>query len=122
MSGVKVKLDKVAFKEALRGKLVANMEIACKFVETEARTNLLAIEEPEWGAGYREKIVGRMLTYQVNASDKLIEGVVGVRRGSKGEDHGYWIETGSKTAPPHPWLRPAVFHNAKTIVALLEGK
>ena len=122
MSGVKVKLNSEEFKTALRAKLVSNMEIACKFVETEARTNLVAIEEPDWGAAYRREIVARRLTYVVTEDDKAIVGVVGVERGQSGEDHGYWIETGSKTAPPQPWLRPAVFHNAKTIVKLLTGE
>jgi hypothetical protein len=35
---------------------------------------------------------------------------------------GFYIETGSTTAPAHPWLRPALLTNLRNIVALLGGR
>lgn len=104
--------------------VAANLELACKFVEEEARGNLEAISEPEWGRPYRTEIVSRLLTSGVSAEGKGYAGVVGVAKsGGKGGDyHGFFIEVGSSTAPAHPWLRPALFNNLAAIKQLLEGK
>jgi hypothetical protein len=44
------------------------------------------------------------------------------KSGTGGRHHGFFIEFGSSTAAAHPWLRPAVFENAKKIVSLLSGR
>jgi hypothetical protein len=105
-------------------KVAANLELAGKFVEEEARGNLAAISEPEWGRGYRNEIVGRLLTAGVIPEGKGYAAVVGVAKaGGKGGDyHGFFIEVGSATAPAHPWLRPALFNNLAAVKQLLEGK
>ena len=107
--------------------LVANGEIAGKFAETDARKRLLAIREPQWGAGYREKVVARLLTNQVERGKNEVVIRIGVaesksRKGEARRKHGLYIELGSKTAPAQPFLRPAVFENGAKIVALLSGK
>lgn len=107
--------------------LMANGEIAGEFIESEARRRLLAIREPEWGAGYREKLVARLLTNQIERGNNEVVITVGVtesksRRGEASRKHGLYIELGSKTAPAQPFLRPAVFENGAKIVALLEGR
>lgn len=112
--------------------LVENGEIVGKFVEDDARRRLVAIRDPDWGEAYRRQVVGRLLT---NVVEKTRTGVViwvGVRQGAKGRDHGLWIELGTRSTvvngkrrpghPAHPYLRPAVFENARKILALLEGK
>lgn len=109
-------------KQAALAELTANAEIVGKFVETDARRRLLAITEPEWGAGYRQEIVARLLRYEVETSRREVIIRVGVAPGSSGRHHGFYIEMGSSTAPAHPFLRPAVFENAARIVALLAGK
>jgi hypothetical protein len=114
-------------KAAIMDELVANGEIAGKFGETEARTRLLAIKEPEWGAGYREKVVARLLTNLVERGRNEVVIRIGVaesksRKGVASRKHGFYIELGSKTAAAQPFLRPAVFENAGKIVALLSGK
>lgn len=106
------------------GKILAErIETACKFVEVEARNNLNAITEPEWGRAYRTQIVGRLLTSGVIIRGKTIDGYVGVRtRSGKGGDrHGYYIELGSRTAPAHPWLRPALFNNLPHVRQMILG-
>lgn len=107
--------------------LEANGEIAGKFVETEARKRLLAITDPEWGKGYREKVVARLLTHRVTRHSDRVVIAIGVRqsqsrRGVARKKHGLYIELGSKTAPAHPFLRPAVHENKDKIVALLNGE
>lgn len=102
--------------------LAENGEIVGKFVETDARRRLLAITEPEWGAKYRSQLVARLLTYEVEKLPKEVVIRIGVRATSKESHHGFYIELGSKTAPAHPFLRPAVYMNARQIVALLGGK
>ena len=109
-------------KKQLIADLVENGEIVGKFVETEARRRLLAISDPKWGEAYRSKLVARLLTYEVETSPKAVTINVGVRTSSSGSHHGFYIEMGSRTAPAHPFLRPAVFQNAAKIVALLSGK
>lgn len=105
-------------KDKIKADLAENMEIACKFVETMARTRLLAIREPEWGASYRRNIVARRLTYVVKIEGNEVVGTVGVR----GKHEGFWIEVGSKTSPAQPYLRPAVFNHGAEIVKLLGGQ
>lgn len=110
-----------AFKAQLKADLIANGEIAGKFVEEEARKNLLAITNPEWGAGYRRQIVARLLSNEVEDKGNMVEIRVGVKVSKDGRHHGFYIETGSSTAPAHPFLRPAVFGNGARIVAILAG-
>jgi hypothetical protein len=110
-----------AVKDAAIAELMANGEIVGKFVESDARRRLYAIEEPEWGENYRRLIVGRRLTFVVKREPKAIVITVGVRAGEKGQYYGFYIEVGSKTSPAHPYLRPAVFNNAREILALLGG-
>ena len=110
------------FKKKLSGDLAANAEIVGKFVETDARRRLLAINDPKWGAKYRSQVVARLLTYEVETKPKEVIIKVGVRASGSGRHHGFFIEFGSRTAPAHPFLRPAVFENAAKIVALLSGK
>ena len=110
------------FKKKLSGDLAANAEIVGKFCEEDARRRLLAINDPKWGAKYRSQIVARLLTYEVETKSKEVIIRVGVRATSSGRFHGFFIEFGSRTAPAHPFLRPAVFQNAARIVALLSGK
>lgn len=109
-------------RQAALAELESNGEIVGKFVETEARRRLYGIAEPAWGEKYRRQIVGRRLTYVVQREAKAVIITVGVRAGEKGRYYGFWIELGSKTSPAHPYLRPAVFDNARQIVALLAGR
>ena len=121
-SKVVLNLDIRAFKQALLNELAANGEIVGEFVEAEARRRLLDIKDPAWGQGYREQIVSRLLTNQVETKSNEVVITVGVAKGKGGSHHGYYIELGSKTAAAHPFLRPAVFDNGKKIVQLLSGR
>ena len=111
-----------AVKQAAVAELESNGAIVGKFVETEARRRLYAISVPEWGEKYRRLIVGRLLTFVVTREPKAVVITVGVAGGPKGRHHGFWIEIGTRKQPAHPYLRPAVFDNAREIVALLAGR
>ena len=122
-----------AVKKAVVEELVANGEIAGKFLEGEARRRLLAVSEPAWGAGYRRMLATYMLASLVEREKNAVVIWIGVKKGPKGEQHGLWIELGTATIPPHgdkpgrpgypahPYLRPAVLDNARQIVLLLAG-
>jgi hypothetical protein len=109
-------------KKAVMAELMENAEIVGKFVEEEARRRLYAIQDPEWGERYRRLIVGQRLTFVVERERNAVVITVGVKGGEKGRYYGFYIEMGSKTSPAHPYLRPAVFDNAREIVALLGGQ
>lgn len=109
-------------RAAVLAELTENAEIVGKFVETEARRRLHGIDEPAWGEKYRRLIVGRRLTYVVEREARAVVVTVGVRPGEKGHYYGFWIEMGTRRAPPHPYLRPAVYDNARAITKLLAGR
>jgi len=106
--------------EAVRSEVAANMELACKVVEVDARRRLLAIQDPEFGRGYRRILaMFRLISFVETEKKNVIAGHVGIPKGEKGGDYGFWIEIGSKTAPAQPWLRPALLTNLDNIMALL---
>lgn len=108
--------------EAVATQVTADMETAAKVVEVDARQRLLRIREPAFGQAYRRVLALFRLTSVVQRAGDVIEARIGIPRGEKGGDYGYWIEVGSATAPAHPWLRPALLHNLKRILALIGGR
>jgi hypothetical protein len=108
--------------EAVATEVKSNMEIATKVVEVDARRRLLAIREPEFGQGYRRVLALYRLTSVVRQTGNEVLGAVGIPPGEKGGDYGFWIETGSRTAPAHPWLRPALLTNLRSILQILSGQ
>jgi hypothetical protein len=111
--------DTDKLKAALKAKLLTNGEAVGAYVERDARRRLFAITEPEWGQGYRRHVVGRLLTHSVEEEPNGVVIKVGVEASPDSRHHGYYIETGSREAPAHPFLRPAVFENRRVIVGLL---
>lgn len=136
-----LKWDPGKFKDALKADLLANADIVGKFVQTDAQRRLreypditknFAPGDPRLegssfvsryvgGASYR-KYVANLMTFTVESDSQGVLIKVGVGVGRGGSHHGLYIELGSKTAPPRPFLRPAVFENAARIVTLLAGK
>jgi len=121
-----IKWDPGAVREAALADLQTNAEIAGKFVETEARRRFDAITTPDnWKAvNYRRFLSKWLLTHTVETTAKEVVIRVGMRRRPEkgGDHHGFYIEIGSRKAPAHPYLRPAVFDNGDLIVALLSGE
>lgn len=114
-----------AVKKMARGIVAGNAELTGKFLEAEAARHLDAIREPsdKRFLGYRWFLKRYLLTSTVEVGDDAVTVRVGMRRRAEkgGDYHGFYIETGSAVAPANPFLRPAVFGNARDIVDLLTG-
>lgn len=114
-----------AVKKMARDIVADNAELTGKFLETEAARHLDAIREPsdKRFLGYRWFLKRYLLTSTVEVREDAVTVRVGMRlRSEKGGDHhGFYIETGSAVAPANPFLRPAVFGNARDILDLLTG-
>ena len=95
---------------AISGRVVQNMDRACQF----------AAEQAEAMAPVRTGRLKRAIGYTVRAHRNVVEGRVGVRRGFRAF-YGYFHEMGTSKMPARPWLRPAVFGNAKRIVRIIQG-
>ena len=108
--------------EQIAAATVDNMEDAAKVVEIDARHRMLSISDPAFGTGYRRVLALYRLKSIVQRAGNVIEGSIGIPPGQKGGSYGFWIEVGSKTAPAHPWLRPALLTNLQTIKKLLGAK
>ena len=107
---------------AVRAEVKGNMELAVKVVEVDARRRLLAIQDPEFGRGYRRILALFRLISFVEEERDAITGRVGIPKGEKGGDYGFWIEIGSKTAPAQPWLRPSLMLNLDDLMKVLAGQ
>ena len=106
---------------AIASHVQENMEEAAKLVETDARHRFLRIREPEFGLKYRRYLALYRLTSVVGRDGNAVEAAIGITKGKKGGDYGFWIEVGSKTAPAHPWLRPALMTNLRDVMRIICG-
>ena len=99
-------------KAHIAGGVVQNMETACVFVVSRAkelaphRTGLV-ISEIDF-------------TVEIRARGNMVEGIVGVRRGEA--FYARFLEFGTLYMAERPFLRPAVFNNAREIVRILAGR
>jgi hypothetical protein len=101
-----------------------NAEQTGDFIYTQAKKNLDAIQTPAdaRSKNYRYYLSKYILTHFVEREKDLISIYVGMRIGKNGQrHHGYYIETGSHTAPAKPYLRNALFNNLRDVVAMLTG-
>lgn len=102
--------------------ILSRAEDVGKFCETEARRRLDAITDPDTkrDRNYRSYLSSFILTNKVEQEMNGVVIRVGMKVGKEGQMmHGFYIETGSSTAEAHPFLRPAVFGNAREIVGML---
>lgn len=105
----------------VKAQVARGLEVAGHAVQVDARRRLLQVSEPEWGRKYRQLLALGRLTVVMVEEAGFVEVGVGIPRGEKGGDYGYWIEVGNVNWPAHPWLRPALLENLKEIVRLLAG-
>jgi len=122
-----------AVRAMVMKQLSGNAEAVGIFVEQDARRRLNAIARPDnrRAVNYRRFLARWGLTHVVRILANAVDIRVGMRTrpvGMKKEPkradkyHGFYIEVGSRTAPAQPYLRPAVFQNAREIVRLLAGR
>jgi hypothetical protein len=108
------------FKQETINSLGRNGEAVGAYVRQDAKRRLLRIQEPEWGAKYRRGIVANLIDYAIDTRSNEVAIILTVKPSPDTQHHGFYIETGSRTHGPQPFLRPAVFENGKIIVKLLE--
>jgi HK97 gp10 family phage protein len=99
-------------KAAIAGQVVQNMETACVFVVSRAKT--LAPRRSGLTISELDFVV------DVGARGNVIEGRVGVKRGKA--FYARFLEFGTRFMAEHPFLRPAVFNNAREIVRIIAGR
>jgi HK97 gp10 family phage protein len=99
-------------KAAVAGEVVVNMERACQFVAEQARSK----------APTRHGRLRKEIGFEVNvtAYRNVIEGRVGVKRGDA--FYARFVEWGTRKMRAQPFLRPAVFNNAREIVRIIAGR
>lgn len=101
---------KKEFIASISGKVADNLYAACQFAADRARPNA-----PRRSGTLLENID---IEVEVTAREETLEGRVGVRK------EAYWAyfqEMGTRYHAAHPFLRPAVFDNAREIVRLIQG-
>jgi hypothetical protein len=108
--------------EMVKKSLRKNAPMVGKFVEDDARRRLDAIREPsdKRSVNYRNYLSKYILTHSVEEDNKGITILIGMKIGKSGQTHhGFYIETGSRTAPAQPYLRPALFENGREVESIL---
>lgn len=99
-------------KAAIAGEVVQNMELACQFVAGQAKA--LAPRR-------RGQLISDIdFDIEVGAHGNVIEGRVGVKRGKA--FYARFQELGTRFMAAQPFLRPAVFNNAREIVRIIAGR
>lgn len=93
------------------GRVADNIYAACLFVADQARARA-----PRGETG--QLIANIDIDVEVSAREQVIEGRVGVR---KKVFYAWFIEMGTVRMAARPFLRPAVFDNAREIVRLIAG-
>ncbi len=104
--------------EVIGDEVAETLEVAGEVVKVDAKRRLLAIRDPEQGRAYRKVLALYRLTTGMIRTPKEVAVKIGIPKGKKGGDYGFWIEVGSRTAPAHPWLRPALLTNLRNIMGL----
>ncbi len=94
---------------AISGRVVKNMDRACKF----------AVGQAQAGAPVRRGVLRDHISHDVKARGDDVEGRVGVIRTAF---WGWFQELGTSKMAAHPFLRPAVFGNARRIVQIIQGE
>lgn len=99
------------FKARIGGIIAQNMERACEFAADQARARAPRLTG--------NLIQGIDIKVVVRGQANTIEGWVGV---VKKRFYAFFVEMGTSKMAARPFLRPAVFNNARHIVRIIEGK
>ncbi len=99
------------FLAKVSGKVADNLYAACQFAADQVRARA-----PRGETGLLIENVD--VDVEVQARDEVIEGRVGVR---KKAFYAWFLEMGTSRMAARPFIRPAVFDNAREIVRLIQG-
>lgn len=103
-------------KEWNQKKVIA--EISGRVVQNMDRAGAFAAKQARGKAPVRRGILRRHITHEVEVRGNVVEGRVGVLRKAF---WGWFQELGTAHMAAHPFLRPAVFGNARRIVRIIQG-
>lgn len=112
-------MSKVKFKGMEAGKKRLLAQVAGKVVVNMDRAAAFAAEQARGNAPVRRGILKSDVTHLVEAKGNIVTGLVGVKK------RAYWawfVELGTSKMAAQPFLRPAVFGNAKRILDIIRGK
>jgi HK97 gp10 family phage protein len=128
VSGVKITWEADKFKRKMAAKVINGMDRVGQFCAETAADN----------APRRSGALAANITYKVEAQGMTVTAIVGARAkvfwawfvelGTSGYERGATTVSGHTVRrriparPAHPFLRPAVFGNAKEIMRLFVGK
>lgn len=96
------------FLAEISGKVVSNMENACQY----------GVEQAQARAPVRSGIMRADVTYEIVVVGLVVTGWVGVL---VTRFYAYFVELGTSRMKAQPFLRPAIFNNARQIVRRLTG-
>ncbi len=96
------------FLAEISGKVVSNMDSACQY----------AVEQAQDRAPVRSGIMRADITYEIVVVGLVVTGWVGVL---VKRFYAYFVELGTSRMKAQPFLRPAIFNNARQIVRRLTG-
>lgn len=96
------------FLAEISGKLVNNMDNACQY----------AVDQAQARAPVRSGIMRSDIIYEIVVVGLVVTGWVGVLLK---RFYAYFVELGTSRMKAQPFLRPAVFNNARQIVRKLTG-
>lgn len=99
------------FLAKVSGRVADNLYAACLFAADQVRARA-----PRGETGLLIENVD--VDVEVQARDEVIEGRVGVR---KKAFYAWFLEMGTSRMAARPFIRPAVFDNAREIVRLIQG-
>jgi len=94
---------------AVSGKLVQRMDLVGEFVKVQAQSRV----------SFRTGKLRRNIIYEVDARENYIEARVGAR---KKFFWAWFLEMGTRKMRARPFLRPAVWQNKATILAMIRGR
>lgn len=122
MAGITVDItwNKEEVIREVTNNVASRAQVAGKYVEDVARSNLLGIvspSEPRY-VNYRRYLANFKLTHEVSIEGKAVVITIGL---AGGEMFGFYIETGSSTAGAQPYLRPALNQSLGAVLGILSG-
>ena len=96
------------FLAELSGRIVNNMDSACQY----------AVEQVQARTPVRTGVLRSDITYEIKIDGLVVVGWVGALAK---RFYAYFVELGTSRTKAQPFLRPAVFNNARQIMRKLVG-
>lgn len=128
MAGMIKNWNTKKLKTHILDQLERNAEVTGYFLQRSARARLYAIQDPQWGQGYRRRILANLIVHEIERKNNGIVLTLGVLASpmlagykslNDSRHFGFYIEMGSRRYAAQPYLRPTVFGNPKKITDMM---